>query len=74
MSKTNAQLVKENEELLEEMYERGVRVRPSKMTEIKDLEDKCCKDLEKATEAYNKKCEGIVAECEKKTGRSFSTF
>ena len=50
----------ENESLLEEMYEKGLRIRPTIMTQIE----------KKETETFNtiKYC---IEECEKTTGRPF---
>jgi len=53
-------LEEENESLLEEMYEKGIRIRPSIMTQIEEEEAETCRAI--------KFC---IKECEKKTGRAF---
>jgi len=50
----------QNEVLLEEMYENGLRTRPSIMTQIEDREENTLQSI-----LY------IIKECEKETGRLF---
>ena len=53
-------LTYENEELLEEMYEKGIRTRPTIMTQIEEIEASTLSQIEFS-----------ISECEKKTGRKF---
>ena len=53
----------EKENLLEEMYEKGTRTRPSIMTQIEEKEADLFKHIQ-----------FIIAECEKVTGRTFPYY
>ena len=55
-----SQLEYEKELLLEEMYETGLRTRPSIMTQIEEKESETLKTIE-----------FLIYECEKVTGRPF---
>jgi len=56
-------LAYENENLLEEMYEKGIRIRPTIMTQIEEKEADACRTIQ-----Y------VIAECEKITGRKFTAY
>jgi hypothetical protein len=60
MSKTNAQLVKEKEELLEELYKSGVRVRPSMITKIEDAEKACVEKCKAICEKRDKQIASLI--------------
>ena len=56
-------LEQENESLKEEMYDNGLRTRPSIMTQIEEIEASTLKSIQ-----------WKINECEKETGRKFDLF